>query len=301
VRARFQCVTAAQIKPQMESVVRKCSEQIGLTESDTRLLLLSYGWRTERLLEAWVEDAGETVRRVAGLSDRPDPPEWLAPSPPCPPPPSSPSPLPHFTCPSTLDAYPQDQFDACPCRHFFSREALTSALQAAMSDPTAAQLTRCLAAPACRELFRPRLVQAHLPPASHARWEDFAVRSYASAARHIQWCPGLDCPYAMVHGEGTGCVEDVVCGGGHVFCFGCGEGEGHAPARCREVAEWGAKGKNEGATAVWLAKHTKACPNPKCKRQIERSSGCNKVICTQCGTAMCFACGLEYYKEAGHT
>ena len=53
---------------------------------------------------------------------------------------------PHFTCPSTLDAYPQDQFDACPCRHFFSKEALTSALAAAMTEPLKAQLTRCLAA-----------------------------------------------------------------------------------------------------------------------------------------------------------
>ena len=43
-----------------------------------------------------------------------------------------------------------------------------------------------------------------------------------------------------------------------------------------------------------------AHPPPPPPSNIERETGCNKVVCTVCSTAMCWACGLEYYKAAGH-
>ena len=283
-------MSMSSLKPGMGSVIRKVSEQIGLSEQEARLLLSFYEWRSERLLEAWV-DSSERVREVVGLSKLPDPPpfkpaEWAGKS--------------LIMCLSSLDEYPPQEFDACPCGHFFSKDSWKSCLEAAMTDPIMAQLSRCLNFPSCKELVRPRMFREYLSPEMFERWERFGVRRYAASCRHISQCPGEGCEYAVVRRDFTRVAEDVRCDGGHLFCFACGENGGHSPATCASVELWKKRNLSEGDSAMWIVQNTKACPNPKCKRQIERSSGCNKVVCTHCQTAMCYACGLEYYKEAGH-
>jgi hypothetical protein len=68
---------------------------------------------------------------------------------------------------------------------------------------------------------------------------------------------------------------------------------------CSDVVKWEKMlASDELLTNDWLRKNTKPCP--KCAVAVERRTGCNKIICTRCETAMCWACGLEYYKAAGH-
>ena len=146
------------------------------------------------------------------------------------------------------------------------------------------------------------MFRQYLTPALLERWESFSVRRYATSCYHISQCPAPGCEYVLLNSDMTRLIEDVECKDGHVFCFACRvEGGGHAPATCESVSAWNSHYKDAGYSAQWIAKNTKPCPNSKCKLPIERHSGCNKVICSQCGTALCFACGREYYKEAGHS
>ena len=200
-----------------------------------------------------------------------------------------------------LESFPACEFDALPCGHWFSLRAWRASLEAALGDPLAAQTARCLAAPACHELVRPRLLQAVLSPESLERWREYGVRRFARDTRCIVWCPGAGCPFAVVHREGGArSAEQVQCSSGHAFCFGCGSAA-HSPATCEDAAAWARRDTEDGANALYLQQNTKACPNPKCRQSIERTSGCNKVTCSLCGGHMCWACGLEYYKEAGHS
>lgn len=269
-------------------------EQTGLPPGDATLLLHLHSWSSERLLERWWESR-ERVLSEAGLTQGTDPPPWPAAWRD-----SRGTPVASVLCAVTLEDVPPASMDALPCGHWFSRSAWSAALSSSMTDSAAAQTVRCLAAPGCRELVRSRCFAQVLPPALLARWHDFAVRRFARDSRGVVWCPGVECPYALAHTDNVRVPEDVTCRDGHVFCFACARLGGHRPATCDEVGAWEARDNIEGASLAWIATHTKACPNPKCRGAIERSSGCNKVVCTACNTAMCWACGAEYFKAAGH-
>ena len=194
VKPHFLCLTAAQLQPGMARVIRDVAAATHLPPGDAELALHSHGWRVERLMEAWASDSAG-ARAALGLSAGPDPPPL-------------PSPLPsasHF-CDVAMEDTPWGEVDGLPCGHRFSKAAWREGLAAAMLDPLKAQLCRCLAFPACRELVRARLMQAYLPPPLAARHREFAVRRYTEASRHIVWCPGQGCEYAIVHTEQTRCV-----------------------------------------------------------------------------------------------
>ena len=43
---------------------------------------------------------------------------------------------------------------------------------------------------------------------------------------------------------------------------------------------------------VWVSCHTQPCPN--CAAKVERSGGCNHMICTVCGQHYCYVCGRDW-------
>jgi hypothetical protein len=190
VKPHFRCMTAATLQPTMQGIVRTVSQMTQLPLGDAELALHHYAWRAERLMDDWATDSS-LVRSSAGLSSGPDP----APLP-------SPLPGPSAMCEVTLSSYPWSEMDSLPCGHFFSKEAWGESLAAAMADPIKAQLSRCLAAPACKELVRPRMWAAYAA-ANLQRFKAFGVRRYTQSSRHIVWCPGADCQYAILHTENT--------------------------------------------------------------------------------------------------
>lgn len=158
------------------------------------------------------------------------------------------------------------------------------------------------------------MVLRHAPELWH-RYRQHFVRSFANSSRNYSFCPAPGCTSVVQYTAGG--AVDVTCGGGesaaasgmaspsasssaggaalrvggsgsgsaasgagtHVFCFKCKHLGSHRPATCEDVVSWEDKAdRNGGATASYLASNTKPCP--KCSTRIERSSGCNKVICT---------------------
>lgn len=43
---------------------------------------------------------------------------------------------------------------------------------------------------------------------------------------------------------------------------------------------------------MWVSSHTQPCPN--CAAKVERSGGCNHMICTVCGQHYCYVCGRDW-------
>ena len=87
------------------------------------------------------------------------------------------------------------------------------------------------------------------------------------------------------HG-GAGADDTVSCGAGHApFCFRCRARE-HKPASCAELSRWRAKDVGDGMSARWIVANTKQCP--RCRLSIDRWTGCNKVVCSQCQLAFCW-------------
>eukprot|EP00891_Asterochloris_glomerata_P009523 jgi/Astpho2/9523/Aster-x0851 len=88
----------------------------------------------------------------------------------------------------------------------------------------------------------------------------------------------------------------VHCKRGHSFCFACG-GLAHEPAGCEQAREWQvlmAKLRNttRSIDEGWMTSHTKPCPG--CGSRIQRISGCNHMICSQCHMHFCWMCGDKW-------
>jgi len=99
-------------------------------------------------------------------------------------------------------------------------------------------------------------------------------------------CPGKDCNGRFVIDEG---IQFPVCPICHFeFCKLCLK-QSHKNKTCEEFKEWLIQqDKEEKLNEEWKNSHTKRCP--KCGASIEKSVGCNKMICSECKTIFCFLC-----------
>ena len=71
------------------------------------------------------------------------------------------------------------------------------------------------------------------------------------------------------------------------FCSNCSK-EAHEPCSCTIMEEWMKKEKSDGMNAVWIIENTKACP--KCRVAIQRSTGCDIMLCAACRHEFCWMC-----------
>ena len=87
--------------------------------------------------------------------------------------------------------------------------------------------------------------------------------------------------------EGT-VINSVKCLCGTEFCFKCGEFS-HYPASCFQQKEFTNMANRDDADLAWIAINAKLCPFCKCA--VERSMGCNYIMCPPpCSKAFCYVC-----------
>lgn len=93
---------------------------------------------------------------------------------------------------------------------------------------------------------------------------------------------------------------DVQCTNGHIFCFSCSNIGGHRPTTCYEYENFQHILQNDLTLTdtLYIRSNFSPCPNPKCKRPTERSSGCNKVVCALCKTTYCWICKRFPYEDS---
>lgn len=141
-----------------------------------------------------------------------------------------------------------------------------------------------------------------------------------AAKQHIErnkakwkWCPAPDCENVTEllsrtqsqtfnnQGEDLDIfdVPIVTCLDSHEFCFDC-QYENHLPCPCWLVKMWIKKCSDDSETSNWMQANTQSCP--QCFTLIEKSGGCNHMICSKCKYEFCWIClkswsghGASYY------
>ncbi|XP_077367073.1 E3 ubiquitin-protein ligase RNF217 [Festucalex cinctus] len=88
------------------------------------------------------------------------------------------------------------------------------------------------------------------------------------------------------------CKYKVSCGGCQlVWCFKC-----HAPwhqgIKCRDYRKGDKQLRTWAGVIERGQRNAQKCP--KCKIHIQRTQGCDHMICTQCNTNFCYRCGERY-------
>lgn len=123
------------------------------------------------------------------------------------------------------------------------------------------------------------------------------LRNFTGHNSGIKFCPDLTCNICIKCDSTV--AKEITCLCSNVFCFKCGK-ESHRPCTCEIYSIWEQKIKSETDNYKWIQANTKTCPH--CYLKIEKSQGCNYMLCSQmaggCGKAFCYICEGDWAKHS---
>eukprot|EP01065_Artemidia_motanka_P050850 TRINITY_DN8793_c1_g1_i1.p1 TRINITY_DN8793_c1_g1~~TRINITY_DN8793_c1_g1_i1.p1 ORF type:complete len:514 (+),score=79.95 TRINITY_DN8793_c1_g1_i1:77-1543(+) len=288
-------LSAARLQEQQGEQIRSVAELLSVNSATARLLLRHFRWDKDRLSELYFDNpdrimesigvaAGTAATLARSCSDGVTP------------------------CAICFNASPTEGFAAlAQCGHRFCAPCFASYLAGCIEDRGMDVLQTTCPMPTCdrvcdHDVFESLLSTTPLhPPHTGAnaklldRFRTCEARSFVEHNSQMMWCVNPDCHSAV----SVGCrikpdgAHIVACSCGTEFCFLCG-GSNHKPASCVEVRDWAAK-LGEGGSSAWIASKTKPCPS--CHVSIEKSGGCNHMVCRSCQYQFCWICEQDWAKH----
>ena len=292
LKTGIRMMQAMEIRPEMDARCKDVTEMLGIPMSAAAVLLNSFHWSKEALLEQYMNDSDRILKK-AGVYNR------------CLPGVSNASPNSSEKGPQTcficFDEY--NQMLAMPCGHAFCFDCWNAFCTNAVEEGPSCVLTTCPDA-TCAEIVTDHEFEQALGTTSPAyiKFKNFQLRSFVESNPYTRWCPGRGCeriayalsPAAMeLEGSIAKCDACVT-----KFCLVCGE-EPHAPSTCKSLLKWSEKCRNESETANWILANTKSCP--KCISRIEKNQGCNHMSCQKCKHEFCWICMGDWKDHGSNT
>ncbi|KHJ92264.1 zinc finger domain protein, LSD1 subclass [Oesophagostomum dentatum] len=111
--------------------------------------------------------------------------------------------------------------------------------------------------------------------------------SYLWIQENSRKCPKCSIPIQKTEG----CNKMICAMCKTIFCFRCEEiiSQTDPYSHFQKGAEMEeAMIKADGHSYLWIQENSKKCP--KCSIPIQKTEGCNKMICAMCKTIFCFRC-----------
>ncbi|KAJ3476707.1 hypothetical protein NLI96_g10972 [Meripilus lineatus] len=133
-------------------------------------------------------------------------------------------------------------------------------------------------------------------------FKELRRQSYVTAIPDLKFCPHPGCTETVscTGGRGSSLLTEVPivrCGQSHPFCFGCGFDSDHRPLICPLISSWLKSAREDAGTSQWIKANTRSCP--KCKNNIEKNGGCNRILCRHCQFQFCWLC-LRNWETHGY-
>lgn len=191
-----------------------------------------------------------------------------------------------YGCEICLDSYKiEEMYTLDECSHRFCFDCLKGHTEAQINENNAK--IRCPNIE-CEHF----LSEAEVQHVAFEKLEDFraiVLKHTLETMPDFRYCPRTDCGGAMIKGENTNKMVCPTCE--FEFCFECNDPY-HDNSTCEEYQQW--KIDNEQGDArftEWARENTKPCP--KCRAQIQKNGGCNKMTCRKCKAKFCWLCTLD--------
>ena len=206
-----------------------------------------------------------------------------------------------------------DLFMRLDCNHTFCRSCLAHQAKLHVTEGTIEKV-KC-PEPGCGEALGAHLLKRLLSEELYERWDTLILAKALDAMSDAAYCPR--CGTLSLEDTEENCADCPKCF--YVFCTLCCEGR-HPGVQCvsaetrlemlRKKAEGGGaaavaelrRKENDVMSLAEIEKSTKPCPS--CGMAIQRSEGCNKMVCGNCSAAFCYKCGkqiagYDHYKAGG--
>lgn len=193
------------------------------------------------------------------------------------------------------DAFGIQDVYALPCGHIFCRSCWKDYLESTHNSSAKGCIIRttCPHHNCNERVLRSDL--EHVFPNLASAFDQEMLAAFIQKCHAYGRCPGPNCSM-IVHLDPpiATSISCTLCS--TLFCSGCGN-QPHDPAQCADFEEWNRIFNN---SSFWVKQNAKPCPS--CQVPIEKSTGCNHMTCSQCGTNFCWLCLslLQTHSEA-HT
>ena len=290
-KCKYSVLSFKDISERQQDVITEVSKVLSLSEVEASILLRHSDWNVNNVYDQWFADE-EKVRNAVGLllhqedvKHHDTPPreeeeenELI------------------ITCPICLeDCNIRDTKALKYCGHMFCKECSRNYINSSINNDGSGCLNlRCPNVdPRCRAVVSEDIVfSLGLSQEDIHKYRSYLVHSYVQRKNSkVKWCPAPNCEYAVeVHAVVSGnATLEVVCKCSYAFCWNCLE-ESHRPIHCDTVRKWVAMiNDGESQSKYWVLGNSKPCP--KCKRPIEKNSGCMHMMCLPpCGFQFCWIC-----------
>ncbi|XP_071445338.1 E3 ubiquitin-protein ligase RNF14-like [Hetaerina americana] len=208
------------------------------------------------------------------------------------------------------------KFDSCG--HVFCKECVTEYFEVQIKDGN----VHCVNCPdhECNHQALPSLVKDLVSPELFAKYDSVLLSSTLDTLTDIIYCPRTSCQYPVTLEAGENMAQCPSCR--YVFCVYC-RMVYHGVAPCQFKSAMQRKlvvqyqnadgeerthleqkyGKKQIQNLVdacmsesWITDNSQKCPT--CHVAIEKSQGCNKMVCWKCNTMFCWLCQTRLNPDA---
>ncbi|XP_022243211.1 E3 ubiquitin-protein ligase RNF14-like isoform X2 [Limulus polyphemus] len=192
----------------------------------------------------------------------------------------------------------QNFFRLPDCKHHFCQGCIKNYCELHVKEGTVQNL-RCPESD-CEEELPTSIITTILEPDALERWEHLLLHKTLDAMKDVEWCPRCNNPCVCDENDSLNLAFCLQCS--FAFCTSC-RNSWHQGTPCISIEEvlkntslernnnTQQKTYEELISVYCISKTTRKCP--QCKVPIEKQNGCNKVICSQCKTFMCWGCGKK--------
>lgn len=277
-KSGIRLLQADELRFEMRQRVEEVADVLNVSMAAAGVLLRANHWSKEALLEDYMSQADQVLKR-SGVYCRCGHPQ-------------EPTDLTNCSICYDDEAEMMRHMD---CGHAFCTDCWYDYCKNAVEDGPVCVSTTCPQAE-CNEVVTEQEMKDSLGNSPLlAKYLTYQLRSYVDANPLTRWCPGRGCERvaaasstAVLEAEGSVAHCDACSTS---FCVPCGE-EPHAPATCKDLGRWNEKCRNESETANWILANTKKCPI--CSSRIEKNQGCNHMTCQRCKHEFCWICMGEW-------
>lgn len=200
-----------------------------------------------------------------------------------------------------------------PCEHVFCRDCISSYMEVCIKEGKV-QSINC-PEHKCNSEASPPQIRELVSPELFAKYDHLLLSTMLDTMGDIIYCPRPSCQYPVSKEENEKMAMCPECN--YVFCIYCKMVyHGVEPCRLKNEEKLSLIKEYQSAnretklkleqrygksllislvenhmSEAWI--HNNSNPCPSCNTAIEKSDGCNKMVCWKCNTFFCWLCGAR--------